>query len=266
MTVPKWLRRLGGVVSIKPKQRSRLEKLPNVLEPPVQQAHPDKQSPSKPTHSSPPQCNNPRQFPATRNPPKATLLHERAFQDDIHIFIQTLTGRSLLLDVATTCSIKYIKSKVEEKERIPIDLQHLSFAGKILEDGRLLDHYDIRKCSTLQLSLRLRAGSTVVVDYDDGDLSWRELASDAVLRLSRRVTQQCWDPRVLWSPSTLERERFLREEYSKLRTFAAALPSHEPTLPHGPQRLQRLQHSLNVMRPPVRKPSVLKLNAIDVIT
>jgi len=74
------------------------------------------------------------------------------------IFIKTLSGKTIAMDIDDSDTIGVIKQRIFEKEGIPVDQQRLVFNGKQLEDAQTVGSYGIEAESNIHLVLRLKGG------------------------------------------------------------------------------------------------------------
>ena len=92
---------------------------------------------------------------------RCTLLLQR--QPQGQVFVKTLSGKTITLQVRGEDTVEHVKSLICEKEGIPPDQQRISSGGKLLRDGRRLKDCNVLNESTLDLSLSLLGGMQIFV-------------------------------------------------------------------------------------------------------
>lgn len=93
--------------------------------------------------------------------PSSALTTALDLRGGMQLFVKTLTGKTVSIEIEEGESIEDVKAKIAEKEGIPPEQQRIIFGGQQLQDGKTVDDYNIGDDATLHLVLRLRGGGVI---------------------------------------------------------------------------------------------------------
>ncbi len=103
----------------------------------------------------------------------------------MQIFVRTLGGRTITLDVEPTDTVEHLRETLQSKRGVPPDFVRLVFGGKELQDEHTLDDYGIHSECTLHFLLRLRGG---IYCYFHNDANGE--TSDTVAEVEKKINEQ----------------------------------------------------------------------------
>ena len=81
----------------------------------------------------------------------------------MQIFIKSLCGKTIIINVESSESIETLKSKIQEKEGIPVEYQILISSNRVLANKKPISFYNIKSESNINLSLKLKSGIQIKI-------------------------------------------------------------------------------------------------------
>ena len=125
------------------------------------------------------------QTPFDNNGQTASTPHKGS---SMKLFVNTTTGKTILVEVESNSSIGIVKKKIENEGGITLSGQRLVFNGQVLESGRTLVYYNIHTDATLYLELEpWKIQPSITIDHEGKTITPELETSDTIEDVKQKI-------------------------------------------------------------------------------
>ena len=113
----------------------------------------------------------------------------------MQIFLKTLDGKTITLEVDPSDTVSKVKEKIIEKEGwegfVEPNEVKVILAGKVLEEGFTLHEYPVQKETTLHLVLRFKVSHQITVELPTNDRITLDVRQDTTIKWIKEQIVEC---------------------------------------------------------------------------